>query len=141
MRKSFERLGEVHRLRLRSELLRGNRAGDPSDRDVLVYTPPGFDTSKRYPLLVDLIGYTGSGASHTNWRPFGYSLPERLDRITDSADRLTNNLNQHPELVQNLNQTLSELPPLLAAVTNAIFNPTGERIRKMPLSELGYRLV
>ncbi len=33
------------------------------------------------------------------------------------------------------------MPPVLAAVTNAIFNATGERIRKMPLSELGYRLV
>jgi S-formylglutathione hydrolase FrmB len=85
MRKSFERLGEVHRLRLRSELLRGNRAGDPSDRDVLVYTPPGYDASRRYPLLVDLIGYTGSGASHTNWRPFGYSLPERLDRLISTG--------------------------------------------------------
>ena len=33
------------------------------------------------------------------------------------------------------------MPPILAAVTNAIFNATGERIRKMPLSDLGYRLV
>ena len=33
------------------------------------------------------------------------------------------------------------MPPLLAAVSNAIFNATGERIRKMPLSESGYRLV
>ncbi|MDR0780274.1 MAG: molybdopterin-dependent oxidoreductase [Pseudomonadales bacterium] len=33
------------------------------------------------------------------------------------------------------------VPPLLAAVTNAIFNATGERIRKLPLSELGYKLV
>ena len=33
------------------------------------------------------------------------------------------------------------MPPLLAAVTNAIFNATGERIRKMPLAELGYTLV
>lgn len=33
------------------------------------------------------------------------------------------------------------MPPLLAAVTNAIFNATGQRIRKMPLSESGYRLV
>lgn len=32
------------------------------------------------------------------------------------------------------------MPPLLAAVTNAIFSATGERIRKMPLSDLGYRL-
>jgi isoquinoline 1-oxidoreductase subunit beta len=33
------------------------------------------------------------------------------------------------------------MPPVLAAVTNAIFTATGERIRKMPLSELGYKLV
>jgi isoquinoline 1-oxidoreductase beta subunit len=33
------------------------------------------------------------------------------------------------------------MPPVLAAVTNAIFNATGERLRKMPLSDLGYKLV
>ena len=33
------------------------------------------------------------------------------------------------------------MPPVLAAVTNAIYNATGERIRKMPLYELGYKLV
>jgi isoquinoline 1-oxidoreductase beta subunit len=33
------------------------------------------------------------------------------------------------------------VPPLLAAVANAIFNATGERVRKLPLSELGYKLV
>jgi len=30
---------------------------------------------------MDLVGYMGSGASHTNWRPFGLNLPERLDRL------------------------------------------------------------
>jgi isoquinoline 1-oxidoreductase beta subunit len=33
------------------------------------------------------------------------------------------------------------MPPMLAAVTNAIFNATGERVRKLPLSDSGYRLV
>lgn len=33
------------------------------------------------------------------------------------------------------------MPPILAAVSNAIFTITGERVRKMPLNELGYKLV
>jgi hypothetical protein len=30
---------------------------------------------------VDLVGFTGSGLSHTNWVGFRENLPERLDRL------------------------------------------------------------
>lgn len=73
--------GTVHRLSLESTLLTHNRPGDPTRRELLVWSPPGWDGALRLPVLVDLVGYTGSGASHTNWRPFGLNLPERLDRL------------------------------------------------------------
>jgi len=33
------------------------------------------------------------------------------------------------------------LPPALPAIANAIYSASGERVRKTPLSELGYTLV
>jgi len=45
-----------------------------------VYVPAGQD-GRGLPLLVDLVGFTGSGLSHTNWVGFRENLPERLDRL------------------------------------------------------------
>jgi hypothetical protein len=46
----------------------------------MFYVPAGHD-GEGLPLLVDLVGFTGSGLSHTNWAGFHESLPERLDRL------------------------------------------------------------
>src|SRR5213075_3473370 len=62
--------GQVHRLTLTSEVLAGNLLGDPTERELHVYTPAGYSEGTRLPLLVDIVGFTGSGMSHTNWRPF-----------------------------------------------------------------------
>src|ERR1700746_2383341 len=72
--------GAVHRLTLDSKLLEGNPLGDPAVRVVDVYVPAGHD-GRGLPLLVDLVGFTGSGLSHTNWTAFRENLPERLDRL------------------------------------------------------------
>lgn len=65
-----------------SRVLRANPLRDPHRRTIAVYLPPGYDEERaHYPLLVDLVGFTGSGASHLNWQPFSESLPERLDRL------------------------------------------------------------
>jgi len=72
--------GTVHTITVDSEALRGNLLGDPTVREVAVYTPAGRDGTG-LPLLVDLVGFTGSGFSHTAWRNFGENVPERLDRL------------------------------------------------------------
>jgi S-formylglutathione hydrolase FrmB len=71
--------GVIHRLTVDSAVLRGNMLGDPSSRVVDVYVPT--QGSRDLPLLVDLVGFTGSGLSHTNWVGFRENVPERLDRL------------------------------------------------------------
>src|SRR5580765_1583457 len=70
-----------------SKILRGNPLGDPHRRKLGVWLPPGYDhaargrKSPRYPVLYDLVGFTGSGLAHTNWKPFGDNVPERAARL------------------------------------------------------------
>jgi hypothetical protein len=54
--------------------------GDPSTRVVDVYVPAANE-GQGLPLLADLVGFTGSGLSNTNWVGFRENLPERLDRL------------------------------------------------------------
>ncbi len=72
--------GTVRRLHLHSAILENNLLGDPADRMVDVYVPGGH-SGAGLPLLVDLVGYTGAGPAHTNWKNFGENVPERLDRL------------------------------------------------------------
>jgi hypothetical protein len=76
--------GTVTTLWCDSELLQGNPLGDPARRRIDVYLPAGRDGAG-LPLLVDLVGFTGGGPSHTNWKNFGENLPERLDRLVASG--------------------------------------------------------
>jgi enterochelin esterase-like enzyme len=73
--------GEVHRLSHTSKVLEGNPLGDPLTRELPVWTPPGWTSAEKLPLLVDLTGYWGAGPGHTNWKPLGENVPERLDRL------------------------------------------------------------
>jgi enterochelin esterase-like enzyme len=70
---------------LDSEVLAGNPLGDPTERDLHIYLPPGYDESKRYPALLALTGYTGTGASLFNIDPLGEDLRRRLDRLITSG--------------------------------------------------------
>ena len=76
--------GHVRRLHIDSEVLRGNMLGDPTRREVDVYTPAGH-AADGLPLLVDIVGYTGSGLFHTGWKSFYENVPERLDRLISTG--------------------------------------------------------
>ena len=84
MRKYLGPSGLVSRVVIDSQALKTNMLGDPSMRSVDVYVPAGHD-GNGLPLLVDLVGFTGSGMSHTNWTGLQENVPERLDRLIGEA--------------------------------------------------------
>ncbi len=66
-----------------SRILEGNPLGDPHVRKLAVWLPPHYDEggTRRFPVLYDLVGFTGSGLSHIGWKPFGDNVPERAARL------------------------------------------------------------
>jgi len=74
--------GQLVKMKTRSQRLANNLWGDPIERETLVYLPPGYDESEdAYPSLWYLAAFTNSGASANNWRGFGESLCDRIDRL------------------------------------------------------------
>ena len=73
--------GDFRNFTINSEALQNNLLGDPCNREVLVYLSPGWESAGELPLFVDLVGFTGSGKAHSNWKPFQESLPQRIDRL------------------------------------------------------------
>ena len=79
--------GRVVTLEHHSRVLAGNPLCDPHVRTLDVWLPPQYESGgtrgrgRRFPVLFDLVGYTGSGRSHTNWRSFDENVPERAARL------------------------------------------------------------
>jgi len=75
--------GELLELEHSSNILKDNPLGDPHVRRLHVWLPPQYNRSrnKRFPVLYDLVGYTGSGLSHTAWKNFGENVQERAARL------------------------------------------------------------
>jgi len=78
--------GRLDLLSIESEVLKDNPLGDPHVRPVWVYTPPGYDESKRYPTVFQIQGFTGQldmWASRPAMRP---TTIERFDAMYDEED-------------------------------------------------------
>jgi S-formylglutathione hydrolase FrmB len=70
-----------------SKVLAGNPLGDPHVRKLAVWLPPDYDRGARggrgprFPVLYDLVGFTGSGLAHVGWKPFSENVVERVARL------------------------------------------------------------
>jgi len=75
--------GTVVVLEHTSKILKDNPLRDPHVRKLAVWLPPQYDGSgkRRFPVLYDFVGFTGTGLSHLNWKPFGDNVPERAARL------------------------------------------------------------
>lgn len=74
--------GAVHCVSHGSGVLRDNIWGDPWRRDVWVYTPPGYGASSvRYPSVLVLAGFAGTGEGLLARSLTEQSLSSRIDRL------------------------------------------------------------
>jgi S-formylglutathione hydrolase FrmB len=80
---SADLAGRIDEHVITSELLRGNPLGDPHERPLLVYVPPGYeeDPGRRYPSVYVIQGYTGHLAMWRNRSPYRQPFPETADAV------------------------------------------------------------
>ncbi len=76
--------GRLVTLEHQSSVLADNPLGDPHVRTLHVWLPPQYDRAprgRRFPVMYDFVGYTGSGPAHVAWRNFDENVPERCARL------------------------------------------------------------
>jgi enterochelin esterase-like enzyme len=79
--------GSVVVLEHESRILADNPLGDPATRRLAVWLPHEYDRGatqgrgRRFPVLFDLVGFTGTGIAHLNWKPFSENVAERAARL------------------------------------------------------------
>jgi S-formylglutathione hydrolase FrmB len=75
--------GRFDELTIESEALRDNPLGDPHERPLWVYVPPGYDDDpgRRYPSVYQIQGLTGQLDMWRNRSPFRRNFPELADEL------------------------------------------------------------
>jgi S-formylglutathione hydrolase FrmB len=75
--------GQLEEHVITSELLRDNPLGDPNERPLWVYLPPGYDDDepdRRYPAVYVIQGYTGHLGMWRNRSPYRQPFIETADQ-------------------------------------------------------------
>ncbi len=84
-----ELAGRVDRHVIVSDLLRDNPLGDPHERPLWVYVPPGYDgDTTRYPTVYVIQGYTGQVAMWANRSAYRRPFIETADDVFSSGQAL-----------------------------------------------------
>jgi hypothetical protein len=80
---SGELTGRIEERTITSESLRGNPLGDPIERPVLVYLPPGYDDEQArwYPVVYVIMGYGGHVTMWRNRTAFRQPFIETADQV------------------------------------------------------------
>jgi S-formylglutathione hydrolase FrmB len=80
---SADLAGRIDKQTITSELLAGNPLGDPHERPVWVYLPPGYgrEPGRRYPSVYVIQGYTGHVAMWANRPAYRQPFPEAADAV------------------------------------------------------------
>lgn len=85
---SADLAGQIEEHVVTSDLLRGNPLGDPHERPLWVYLPPGYDDAddRRYPVVYVIQGYTGHLAMWRNRNPYRQPFLETADAVFARGD-------------------------------------------------------
>ena len=77
--------GTLERITVHGRALDGNLEGDSPDRPVAVYLPPIYarDTTRRYPVLYFLHGYTATAEAYVT----SLAIPDSIDRAVAAGGR------------------------------------------------------
>ena len=77
--------GTLERITVHGRALEGNLEGDSPDRPVVVYLPPSYarDTTRRYPVLYFLHGYTATAEAYVK----SLAIPDSVDRAIAAGSR------------------------------------------------------
>jgi enterochelin esterase family protein len=76
-------IGYIERHPISSRALAGNLLGDPTERLITLYIPPGYHENPRqsYPTVFLLAAHSKTGESFQNWSPWAETMEQRLDRL------------------------------------------------------------
>jgi hypothetical protein len=80
--------GRFEQRTVRSRVLEGNPLGDPAERPLWVYLPPGVgdDPGRRYPVIYVIQGYTGQVDMWWNRSALRPTVPELVDELFAGGD-------------------------------------------------------